>query len=149
MSNTRFESEKEELKNFMQECINAGLTVYWHKELTIEEKKYSHNTMYHRRWFFVTNGKNILYIGINPYGNLHCSFEYVPNRENGSGCSLIGDTEILTIDKVKKFLDIENASQLMFYCNTLNRNYINFYKDENDWFSRVWDKDKYEIIKKD
>lgn len=146
---TRLDLEKEELKNFMQECVNAGLTVYWHKELTEEEKKHSYNVMYHRRWFYVTNGKNVLYVGINSYGNLDCSFQYIPNRENGTGCGLLErDSDILTVDKVKKFLNIENVHQLAFYCRTLNKDYINFYKDENDWFNRKYDKDRYEIIKK-
>lgn len=60
------------------ECVNAGLTVYWHKELTEEEKKHSHNIMYHRRWFYVTNGKNVLYVGINSYGNLRLQFSIYP-----------------------------------------------------------------------
>lgn len=35
----RKEEFKKELVNLLQQCVDEGLTVYFHKELTEEEKK--------------------------------------------------------------------------------------------------------------
>lgn len=147
---SRKEEFKKELVNLLQQCVDEGLTVYFHKELTEEEKKNVVDTWYHRMWFFVTDGTTILYIGKNDFYTWSCSFEYVPTKDNGSGCCLLDrDDYTLTVDMIKKFLSIKTIPQLLYVNRNLNKNTLRLYKNADEWFNNhLWSKDKYEIIKK-
>lgn len=139
------EEFKKELANLLKQCVDEGLTVYFHKE----EKESVVNTMYHRMWFFVTDGTTILYIGRNDFYSWSCNFEYVPTKNNGSGCCLLDrDDYTLTVDMIKKFLSIKSIHQLLCVNRNLNVDTLRLYKNADEWFNSRWDKDRYEIIKK-
>lgn len=147
--NNRTEEFKKELKNLLDQCVNEGLTVYYHKELTEKQKENVTNTMYHRMWFFVTDGTTILYIGRNSYDGWACVFEYFPTKDNGTGCQLLNDNEYtLTVDMIKKYLSIKSINQLVTINRYLNTKTLRLYKNENEWFKHLWNKDTYDIIKK-
>lgn len=140
----RKEENTQKLISFGNELKKQGLNVYIHNE------KYNNDTyqsIYHRQWIFVSNGKNILTISFDNFGYWNCSFEYIPNSENGGGCQLLQrDTIELTVDMVMKFLSIENVLQLTAYNKCIKPKYITFYKDEKDWFNKLWAKERYELL---
>lgn len=134
------------MADLMQECIDAGLTVYYQKELTDKEKESVIEVMYHRKWFYVTNGKVILSIGYDGHWDYwRCSFIYSPTIENGRSCALLdSDCMELTLDMIKEFLSIDSVEKLSKYNFCIDPKHIVFYNSVDEWFSHLHNKEKYE-----
>lgn len=130
------------MADLMQECIDAGLTVYYQKELTDKEKESVIEVMYHRKWFYVTNGKVILSIGYDGHWDYcRCSFVYSPSIENGRSCALLdSDCMELTLAMIKEFLSIDSVEKLSKYNFCIDPKHIVFYNSVDEWFSHLHNK---------
>lgn len=106
-------------------------------------------------YMFITNGKCVLYV---EYGGgffgLSVCLEYYPDRFNGSGC-VVADEDVIngkpiTADTIIALLnEFSNDMSLttLHKYNECIKSPITFYKNENDWYDKLWENYKYQIVK--
>lgn len=141
---TYLEEMKQHLTELAQELKDNGLKVYIHKPL--DEKAADVDRAYHGRWFYVTDGKNIVTISVDSLGVIGATMDYIPNRESGSGCMILSNGNpqypSCTTENILQWFKTPHTK----YLTPKQRRATKFYKDEQEWYNKLWHKEDYVVL---
>lgn len=103
------------------------LIPYGYKCFIVDNPRYDYG-------YVITPSDNVMYVEWTPHNAFNVSLEYVPSRENGTGCSTISSFNKLSVEVFKEY-----EQECISFAKSLG---VKMYPNSTAWLHTYYNKNK-------